>query len=89
MTLRLSTRIEHNTLAIGMFRPITLTLTCDAAGLFCETFEREGDERNGTGCCDRHGNGFGPRVMIGKSESANGRKNGQEDHLQTRPCASA
>jgi hypothetical protein len=29
MTLRVSTRIEHNTLAIGMFRPITLTLTCD------------------------------------------------------------
>lgn len=28
---------------LGEFRPITLRLTCDAGGLFCAPFEREGD----------------------------------------------
>lgn len=44
MTLRLSTHPRHNDVPQGTFRPITLTLTCDAGGLFCETFEREGDQ---------------------------------------------
>lgn len=45
--LRISTHPRHEAVPIGQFRPITLTLTCDAGGLFCEPFEREGSETAG------------------------------------------
>lgn len=47
MTLRIWTHPRYHDVPQGTFRPITLTLTCDAGGPFCEPFEREGSLAEG------------------------------------------
>lgn len=57
--LRISTHPRHDAVPFGQFRPITLTIKCDAGGLFCETFEREGSEAEGYVALQSRATAFG------------------------------
>lgn len=43
MTLKISSQDD---LPLGQFRPITLIITCDCGGMFCQRFEMTGDREH-------------------------------------------